>query len=231
MDAVLRLFRLAGLVGLYVFSVLPVLLLAFLNQTFSPLAWWAAALETLALVGMFALMARLCLTFYRNDRSARIFRDWRSPWQRRSLIAALLLYLLIPAYSLLLSALLSQAGVETANPDNQRIIEEILENLPFTAAAVWLVLAAPVLEELLLRGLFFNCFGSLRSRAKRLAVAAASAAVFALLHEQHSPLALFQYFVMGSVFCAAYLCTRDLKYPILVHMANNAVSLALVYAA
>ena len=41
--------------------------------------------------------------------------------------------------------------------------------------------------------------------------------------------ALALYGTLGAVLSAAYLHLRDIRYPIAVHMANNAVAIASVY--
>nr|WP_238480185.1 CPBP family intramembrane glutamic endopeptidase [Eikenella glucosivorans] len=88
-----------------------------------------------------------------------------------------------------------------------------------------IVLLAPLLEELLLRGIFFQNFGAPDRPGKRLALLAASAFVFGSLHNPPTEPAFLLYSAMGLVLGGAYLHTKDLKYPVLIHMVNNTISL------
>ena len=53
-----------------------------------------------------------------------------------------------------------------------------------------------------------------------------SAFIFGSLHSLPVHYDFLLYFAMGLVLGAAYLHTTDLKYPILIHMVNNALGLA-----
>jgi len=118
-------------------------------------------------------------------------------------------------------------GVESSvdNLQNQRMVMEMLQRAPLTMAA-YILLFAPVLEELLLRGIFFQSFGSIENRGKRWLLLVLSAFVFGSLHSLPVHYDFLLYFAMGLVLGAAYLHTKDLKYPILIHMVNNALGLA-----
>ena len=61
---------------------------------------------------------------------------------------------------------------------------------------------------------------------KRWLLLVLSAFVFGSLHGLPVHYDFLLYFAMGLVLGAAYLRTKDLKYPILIHMVNNALGLA-----
>jgi hypothetical protein len=82
------------------------------------------------------------------------------------------------------------------------------------------VLAAPVFEEFLFRGLVF---GGLRRSQGFLAAALASSAIFAVVHP---PVSMAPVFVLGLLTAAARERTGTLLAPVLVHAAFNAASLA-----
>lgn len=83
------------------------------------------------------------------------------------------------------------------------------------------VVAAPIFEETLFRGLVLN--GFLRTASPRVAVLATSA-LFALVHPGQSAVPVFCLAIAASV---AYARTRALLTPILVHAAYNAAVLAM----
>jgi len=78
------------------------------------------------------------------------------------------------------------------------------------------VLAAPLFEEFIFRGLIF---GGLRRSMSVLPAAAASAAVFAIVHP---PLAMLPVFALGLCAAFAYDRTRLLLAPIVTHAVYNA---------
>ncbi|KQV91106.1 hypothetical protein ASD15_03385 [Massilia sp. Root351] len=81
------------------------------------------------------------------------------------------------------------------------------------------VLAAPLFEEFIFRGLIF---GGLRRMAGALPAALGSAALFAIVHP---PLAMVPVFVLGLCTAWAYERSKSLLAPMLVHAAYNAMVL------
>lgn len=80
------------------------------------------------------------------------------------------------------------------------------------------VIAAPIIEELLFRGIVFR---SLRNVVPFFVAAFVSAAMFGAYHMNLSQ-AVYATF-MGMMAAVVYEKTNNLLYPILVHMANNAI--------
>ena len=117
----------------------------------------------------------------------------------------------------------------TDSLQNQQMLTQLLAQLPLLMP-VYIVLAAPLLEELLFRGLFFHSFGSPQTRAKRLALLPVSAFAFACLHALPVSMEFAPYFAMGLVLGGVYLCSRDLRCSIAVHVANNLIALLMLYA-
>ncbi|KQV47179.1 hypothetical protein ASC95_23600 [Pelomonas sp. Root1217] len=79
------------------------------------------------------------------------------------------------------------------------------------------VVAAPVFEEFIFRGLIF---GGLRRSMRLLPAAAASAAVFAIVHP---PASIIPVFFLGLCAAMAYERSRSLAAPMLTHAIYNAV--------
>ena len=213
--------RLIGLLMLMQVLPLLVLLLSGMGKSLAAQAL-AALLFTVAAVAM----CRLCLQIYRKQADG-YFQDWQSRFSGKKLLWAAgyiaLMLAINPLYEMLMAALGVESSVD--NLQNQLIIMEMLQRAPLTMAA-YIVLFAPVLEELLLRGIFFQSFGGIANRGKRWLLLVLSAFVFGSLHGLPVHYDFLLYFAMGLVLGAAYLHTKDLKYPILIHMVNNALGLA-----
>jgi len=94
-----------------------------------------------------------------------------------------------------------------------------------TMIAIMVIVAAPVFEEFIFRGLIF---GGLR-RSLNLPVAAiASAAIFAIVHP---PASVIPVFVLGLCTALAYERTRILAAPIVVHAIYNAAIMMFQWSA
>lgn len=208
---------------LILMQVLPllVLLLGGMGKSMAAQAV-AALLFTVAAVAM----CRLCLQLYRKQADG-YFQDWQSRFSGKKLLWAVgyiaLMLATNPLYEMLMAALGLESSVD--NLQNQRMVMEMLQRAPLTMAA-YIVLFAPILEELLLRGIFFQSFGSIENRGKRWLLLVLSAFIFGSLHSPPVHYDFLLYFAMGLVLGAAYLHTKDLKYPVLIHMVNNALGLA-----
>jgi len=90
---------------------------------------------------------------------------------------------------------------------------------------VWIlplaVLAAPLFEEFIFRGLIF---GGLRRSMPLAAAMAASAAIFAVVHP---PISMLPVFIVGLGTAWAYERTKTLLSPMLTHALYNAAMIAL----
>ena len=114
---------------------------------------------------------------------------------------------------------------------NQLLFEDYLNNGALLMAFQSVVLA-PILEELLFRGLVFR---SLRDKSKWLAIFASSF-LFGFLHIYSALFAgdlsqliyLLSYGGMGFAFSYAYEKRKTICVPILMHMINNLVAIILL---
>jgi membrane protease YdiL (CAAX protease family) len=105
-------------------------------------------------------------------------------------------------------------------PELRRASSLVYAGVPLWLAAVAIV-AAPIFEEFIFRGLIFRGL----ERSFGLAVAAlASAAIFAMVHP---PIAAVPVFVMGLAAALVYWRTRMLAAPIALHAVYNAVLVGL----
>ncbi len=111
---------------------------------------------------------------------------------------------------------------------NQQGLMLMLAQLPWLLA-LHVVLFAPLAEELLFRGVFFNAFPKGWHSRLRWLLPTASALLFALLHSLPNHPGFVLYFLMGWLFGGLYLYTRRLRYPVAVHMLNNTLGFAALY--
>ena len=212
-------------------SLLQFIPLLMLTQVPPTLAWLLGGLGrsmTAALLFTVAAAAicRLYLQLYLKQADG-YFHDWKSRFSGKKLLWAAGYIALMLAINPLYEVLMAALGVESSvdNLRNQRMVMEMLQRAPLMMTA-YIVLFAPILEELLLRGIFFQSFGSIENCGKRWLLLVLSAFVFGSLHSPPVHYDFLLYFAMGLVLGAAYLHTKDLKYPILIHMVNNALGLA-----
>jgi ABC-2 type transport system permease protein len=102
--------------------------------------------------------------------------------------------------------------------------DSMRESAQGLSSSAWIpllvVIAAPIFEEFIFRGLIF---GGLRRSLGALPAIAASAAVFAIVHP---PLSMIPVFVLGVCAAVAYDRTKFLLAPMIAHGLYNAVVLA-----
>ena len=123
--------------------------------------------------------------------------------------------LLLAAFMLIQTFLTFEAS------NNQLQLEEMMQRTPLFSF-VYLVLVAPVLEELLLRGFLAKYFFPKQEKLwQTLLYLAVSAALFSRMHRPTTAVQFLIYFYMGIIFGLAYVTKKDLRYPIILHMINN----------
>ncbi|WP_035372918.1 CPBP family intramembrane glutamic endopeptidase [Pseudoduganella violaceinigra] len=156
-----------------------------------------------------ALVYGLTLLLYRRFGTSGVPRLWQGPWcaaWRSAVGWGLLMALPAVATSILWGAFPGRAN--------------LIQDSPHPASWLWVaalaILASPVFEEFIFRGLMF---GGLRRSLPLLPAMLSSAALFAVIHP---PLAMAPVFVVG--LCTAYAAERSksLLAPILVHALYNA---------
>jgi len=111
-------------------------------------------------------------------------------------------------------------------PEQDTILEDVnFDQTTLTAIATifLIVVAAPITEETLFRGLFF---GALRTRAPFWVAAGASGVLFGAVHLPSGDFAVAGLLALfGIVLAWLYEKTGSLGPPILLHMANNSLAI------
>lgn len=101
-------------------------------------------------------------------------------------------------------------------PADERIFDDSVWTL------VNIVVVAPIFEEILFRGKLYNM---LCVNVSSLWSAVLSSLIFAAIHFE--PIVLISGFISGMLFSYAYVRTRSIIAPIILHMCNNALAYAL----
>ena len=143
-----------------------------------------------------------------------------------TVLTGLLLQLLYPLFPRYFT--LTEAGLSLISPNDRAIAALLEEN--FLLSALYAVILAPFVEEILHRGVIF---GGLHSKSP-LAAYVLSAAVFSFIHVMgylgaadpiYLLLCFLQYLPAGLLLARLYKETDSIFAPILMHMAINAVAL------
>lgn len=220
---------LIGFAGLVLLGSSPILLLGLFARLNDPLrnSTWlypVCLAEAAAYLTLSLLLIRYLHTLYRQiltkNGSPAPF-----PPVHRKLAAALLCLLLILAVPLGFEWLLqARHPGQTAN---QQALQHLIGSLPFLMG-IHIILTAPLAEELIYRGILFNTLPHRLPTRRKLLPLFLSAGIFAALHSP-SGLSFLPYFATGILLGGLYLYTRQLRYPVFVHAANNAMGFAALF--
>lgn len=105
-------------------------------------------------------------------------------------------------------------------PSNQSALDSQIQLLPFWNN-VYGVLIAPVFEEYLFRGFFFNFFFAKNTRWSNLLGVIVSGLIFGYMHTLSFSVTTLLYASLGWVLAGSYLYFKDIRYNIALHFLNN----------
>lgn len=105
-------------------------------------------------------------------------------------------------------------------PGNQSALNGQIQQLPFWNM-IYGVAIAPVFEEYLFRGFFFNFFFSKNSLISNVLGVIVSGLIFGFLHTMSLSVTTLFYASLGWVLAGAYLYFKDIRYSIALHFLNN----------
>lgn len=108
--------------------------------------------------------------------------------------------------------------------DNQKILE-IISKRASNLFTVMLVVVAPICEELIFRGLFYEIFFITPSTRNIVIGSIVNGIIFALIHGFTLDTYFVMYWFTGVVLSAEYLMTRKISTPMLTHICNNLIAL------
>lgn len=110
------------------------------------------------------------------------------------------------------------------SPQNQTMIEQAVNKLPLWNN-FYDVFAAPIFEEFIFRGFFFNYFFNHKTKRTAILGILVSGLIFGYLHTLDFSVSTLLYSSLGWILAGAYLYFKDLRYPIGLHVLNNFLSI------
>ncbi|MFC6274378.1 CPBP family intramembrane glutamic endopeptidase [Levilactobacillus tangyuanensis] len=111
-----------------------------------------------------------------------------------------------------------------SSPVNQALIDKQVVQLPLWNLA-YSILFAPVIEELIFRGIFLNYFFKKDTRLMNFLGVLISGTIFGALHVPSLSMTWLMYSTLGWILGFTYLHFRDIRYNMALHFLNNAMSL------
>lgn len=166
---------------------------------------------------------RVFINYYKKGINKNGFKVNRVSPSKEIILFLIAMYMIVMGMDWVFNNLFT---IET--PENQQLIEELFLSAPISMAISGVIIA-PISEELIFRGIFFNLFYKPEAKFGKFLIILSSALVFGLIHETSPSLSLIYYSVMGAVLGVTYLYTKDIRYSIFLHFVNNAVAFGLMY--
>ncbi|CEL89954.1 CPBP family intramembrane glutamic endopeptidase [Streptococcus sanguinis] len=129
---------------------------------------------------------------------------------------------------LLLAFIIFQQLVPIESSANQNTAVQLIQQQP-GFAFFYIVIFAPILEELLVRGFLAKfLFPDQKSLVKILIYLTLSSSLFSLLHMPGNLVQFLIYFILGAIFGLGYLAKKDLRYSMGLHLVNNLIAFVLI---
>lgn len=161
------------------------------------------------------------------------FKDFLKNW-KKNVIIIIIASALIFACGYLFEFIYEFFGVETES-GNQQLIEDVLFSDGKWIMIIQVAIIAPIFEEIVFRKFPFGFLNEIKLH--RIISFLVVAFVFALIHcssenffTVDAYVYLFNYFALSAILTGSYaLCKDNIYASIIVHMANNILSLLLVY--
>jgi hypothetical protein len=216
-----------GLIAALVFFVVQGLVLILLTMDDGAPPAVAAIIAYLA-AGLVVSHLSLLVFWRRKVPDLLATLGLRPPAERATSLGTAAVYGLLGGAAAALCGLLYLAAINHIEPlrqmkDELPTLMNLAEGPARVCLAALLIVAAPVFEEFIFRGILFR---GLR-RSARLGVAVTgSAAIFAIVHP---PISVIPVFVLGLVTALVFERTKLLAAPILAHMVYNTVVLFAIW--
>lgn len=178
---------------------------------------WAAVIAAATVIGFWVVFY---LYKYQLSKENDWFFNAKPHWDVRRVLIAFGSFFLIIVAQLLFIRFIGGNGVS----ENQAALEE-LQKQTRPIFNIMLVIVAPIFEELIFRGMFFNTFFPVENKTTKVVGILTSGLVFGLAHDPTFSKFIILYWVMGSILAWTYVTTRDIRYSIIAHMLNNLISI------
>lgn len=211
--------RILKLVGLICLTQLPILILGLLIRVSHP----TLLADGVALYFFIALyLGAIWLTGYLYFRDSGEHLNWLTPRNWGTVVIGYFGILLANGLSQAISRLAGHSS-EATNQETIKALVSQSHSVGLVMLVLSLVIFAPVLEELIFRGVLMNWF----FRKNRWAAVILSALVFGGMHVAGDPnwqFTIIGYAGMGAVLALVYLRSHNIAVDITLHMLNNAVA-------
>ncbi|WEV43635.1 type II CAAX endopeptidase family protein [Lactobacillus sp. ESL0684] len=175
----------------------------------------------------------LGLLFYLYSKQLQEDNDWefneRPHWDGRRITIALFGIVLAFIVSITLQAAVGLTNGKTSA--NQAELNQISKQAGLSYLLM-VCLVAPICEEVIFRGMFFNLFDLIFDHetpvSKWLGIITAGF-IFGYMHDPQITKAILVYWALGCVLSWVYIRTKDLRYSILTHIGYNSFPFLLLY--
>ncbi|ERJ52665.1 CPBP family intramembrane metalloprotease [Lactiplantibacillus plantarum] len=207
----LNIVKLIGLFALYQLAMIPTMMPA-IRHGFSATATLIAGVASLVLLGS---LIWWLVTIYR--RQAPIVTSLSRP--TRPVLTIVGLFILVELGNVLAGLIVKQT------PENQVILDKVFTTSPVINVVMMAVLA-PIVEELIFRGLMYRwLFPRVTNWVSFTVALVFSSLVFALAHTLSFSPALLAYLPIAVVLTFTYVWFNDIRYSIALHIINNSLAM------
>lgn len=149
--------------------------------------------------------------------------DWnfnqKPHWSSKRIGLSILGFVAIMALQIILSIFLTHGQ----SSNNQELLQKIA-NKATILFFIYTAFLAPIFEEFIFRGLFFNIFFTKENKLNFWLGIFFNGFLFGFLHDPSLSKSSVVYITMGMILALVYLKTKDLRYSIIVHILNNCVA-------
>ena len=183
--------------------------------------------DTLSIMPLVCFIALFFIWALRGTHGLR--DDFSKLFERDNRREILYIFIINYLFVLLVVALLSNFDIiyGLMYPEMEPLLDftpTYMDPLSFIMEVITSIIAAPILEELLFRGVFFN---RLKIRTGIIAAMIISSALFAIGHEFGG---MTSAFLFGICMCIIYLKTDNILMTISIHFLNNLLAVILEVA-
>ena len=110
--------------------------------------------------------------------------------------------------------------------DNQEALNKLMRTSGKQIYAM-LCLLAPICEELIYRGFFFQALQFKKGKLEKIVGVILSGLLFAFVHDPNFDVFFISYFLMGAVLAGLYAWTENLTVSMTAHALNNIIAVAI----
>lgn len=171
----------------------------------------------IAVITVMAIWVMFALYKYQLKQENNWDFNEKPHWSAQRIFIAIGMFFLMTILQILFIQMFAKTGVTS---QNQQELDKI-SSLANPIYNVLLVIVAPICEEIIFRGMFFNTFFPVENHWTKVLGILASGFVFGFMHDPTFSKFIFLYWMMGSLLAWTYVLTKDLRYSIIAHMLNN----------